>query len=149
MPRYFAYGSNLKYARLVERVGAVEVDAIACLAEHALSFRKRGRDGSGKACCERAEGSRVWGVVYRVSTDQLSALDAFERGYRHAQVRLWDADGAAIQATTYHAEHFTDDPTPYDWYKALLVEGAAEHGLPTDYRAWLATLAAKPDPRRR
>jgi gamma-glutamylcyclotransferase len=36
--------------------------------------------------------------------------------------------------------------TPYDWYKALVIAGAREHGLPADYIAALAAAPAKPDP---
>ena len=37
----------------------------------------------------------------------------------------------------------TSDPslTPYDWYKAFVLAGAREHGLPQDYVAALDAVA--------
>jgi len=149
VPRYFAYGSNLKASRLRERVGGFEIDGIGTLADHRLSFAKRGRDGSGKACCEAAAGERVWGVLYRIEETQLALLDGFEAGYRRAVVTISRQDGSEVAAVTYHAVRFTPEPVPYEWYKLLLIDGAREHGLPADWQAFLAGCAAKPDPARR
>ena len=148
MPLYFAYGSNLKVERLRSRAGEVGLAGIATLAGHRLSFAKRGKDGSGKACCEVAIGDLVWGALYELSEAQLTALDTFEWGYSPAVVSLQRSDGTQVEATTYHAERFTDDPTPYDWYKQLLVEGAREHGMPADWLARLEELPSKPDRRK-
>ncbi len=146
MPLYFAYGSNLHSPRLVERVGQVKHEGAARLADHRLSFRKRGRDGSGKACFEAAPGESLWGALYRLSTDQFALLDGFEPGYRRIPVSLTNARGEALSAETYLAEAFTDDPTPYDWYLALMIEGAREHGLPKPWCAHLARFPSRPGP---
>ncbi len=146
MPLYFAYGSNLKLERLTGRVGEVGLAGIAALPDHRLSFAKRGTDGSGKACCEAAAGERVWGALYELSDAQLAALDSFEWGYSHAMVSVERAEGGAVAALTYHAERFTDEPVPFDWYKQLLVEGAREHGMPSEWQARLGAAASKPDP---
>ncbi len=145
MPLYFAYGSNLKLERLRSRVGEVGTMGIAVLENHRLSFAKRGSDGSGKACVEPAPGERVWGAVYQLSAAQHGDLDAFEPGYSHTLVRLECPDGTALEAITYHAEHFTDDPVPYDWYKQLLVDGAREHQMPVAWQAHLQGVPSKPD----
>ncbi len=148
MPLYFAYGSNLKVERLEERVGEVGLAGIAALGGHRLSFAKRGKDGSGKACCEEAPGEQVWGALYELSDEQLSRLDAFEWGYSRAVVSVdREPDGASL-AVTYRAEHFTDDPVPYEWYKQLLVEGAREHGMPSEWQTRLAAAPARPDARK-
>ena len=42
----------------------------------------------------------------------------------------------------------TTDPVPFDWYCALVLEGAREHGLPEAYVAELASQRCKRDPRR-
>lgn len=144
MPLYFAYGSNLHSPRLVERVGPVSHEGAARLAGHRLSFRKRGRDGSGKACFEAAAGESLWGALYRLSAAQFALLDGFEPGYRRITVSLTCARGTAIDAETYRAEAFTDDPTPYDWYLALMRRGACEHALPKPWRAHLARFPSRP-----
>jgi len=137
----------LKAARLRERVGRIAVAGVAALAEHRLSCGKRGDDGSGKAHCEPLPGAAVWGALYELSAAQMRALDRFEPGYRRAEVELAFASGARLRALTYRAERFTDDPVPFDWYKALMIEGAREHNLPAAYRELLEALPSRPDPR--
>ncbi len=146
---YFAYGSNLKAERLRSRVGEFGTRGIARLADHQLCFAKRGKDGSGKACFEAARGDHVWGVLYALDHVQLSALDAFELGYSRVTVRLEHVDGTSVDAVTYRAEQRTDEPVPFAWYKALLVEGAREHGLPQDWQRRLEAISSKEDPRPR
>ena len=146
MPLYFAYGSNLKVERLTSRVGEIGVQGIARLADHRLSFAKRGKDGSGKACCVAQPGDGVVGVVYSLSEAQLTELDRFERGYSRNLVRLEGLDGSAVDALTYFAEQLTDGLAPFTWYKALLLDGAREHGLPAAWITRLETIDALKDP---
>lgn len=146
MPLYFAYGSNLKAERLTSRVGGVGVYGIARLANHRLSFAKRGKDGSGKACCVAEPGDAVFGVLYSLSEAQLAELDSFERGYSRDAVQLKQRDGTGIHALIYHAEHLIDGLTPFGWYKTLLIDGAYEHGLPAAWIARLETIDAQEDP---
>ena len=148
MPLYFAYGSNLKTARLIERVGPAPVAGIARMSDHALSFAKRGADGSGKACYEPSPGRTLWGVLYELLPDQFDRLDRFEGGYRRVGVTLLGSDGAPMSALSYQAERFTDDATPFDWYKELILDGCREHGLPADWLALLEAVTCRPDPRR-
>jgi len=148
VPLYFAYGSNLKAERLIERVGPASAAGRARLADHGLSFKKRGGDGSGKACFEAAPGQTLWGVVYALTSAQFETLDRFERGYRRIEIAVRVDDEELKTAITYQAERFTDDPTPYDWYVRLIVEGAREHGLPSAWQAMLDTLPARPQPAR-
>lgn len=144
MPLYFAYGSNLHSPRLVERVGQVQHEGAAKLAGVRLSFRKRGRDGSGKACFEAAAGESLWGALYRLSPSQFAVLDGFEPDYRRITVSLTNPRGQALGAETYQAEAFTDDPIPYDWYLALMRRGACEHALPKPWRDHLARFPSRP-----
>ena len=113
----------------------------ARLEDHALSFAKLGKDGSGKACFEPATGKTLWGALYVLSAEQFDVLDRFEGGYRRVTISVRRDDHALSSAITYQAERFTDDPVPFDWYKQLIVEGARAHGLPPE---WLETLAAIP-----
>ena len=137
---YFAYGSNLKLARMRERVPSTRVVAPAWLEEFRLALDKRGGDGSGKANLVRKAGSRVWGVVYAFESGAWEALDAHERGYERIAVAV-AAEGRRLEAQTYVALLPTGDPVAFDWYKRLILEGAREHGLPAE---WLAVLEALP-----
>ena len=145
---YFAYGSNLKLARLQARVPSARFVARARLPDGRLSLNKRGRDGSGKANLAPEGGAGVWGVLYDVEPEHWTCLDGHEQGYARADVRVVTEEGAEISALTYVATTLTDEPVAFDWYKRLIVEGAREHGLPSDWVAALERLPEKPDPRR-
>lgn len=143
---YFAYGSNLKIARLRARVASARVVAPARLDDFRLALDKRGSDGSGKANLIRASGAQVWGVLYELAPGDWGALDGHEPGYARTRVRVL-AEQRTLDSWTYVAQLLTEEPVAFDWYKRLILEGAREQGLPD---AWLATLEAlpeRPDPR--
>ncbi|MBA2658560.1 MAG: gamma-glutamylcyclotransferase [Nitrosospira sp.] len=54
-------------------------------------------------------------------------------------------------ALTYAASYRETPLLPYQWYKASVIAGAVEHGLPIEYIEWLRTFEAQPDanPKRR
>lgn len=55
--------------------------------------------------------------------------------------------GGAVEAWTYRALRIDRGALPYTWYKALVVAGAREHGLPPGYVDALEAVAAQDDPR--
>ena len=145
---YFAYGSNLLVARLQERVPGATTRGIGHLADHRLVCDKVGRDGSAKANLVRHPEARVWGALYDLPRGGLDRLDPFEGGYRRTEVEIQIAQGPRIVAVTYVSERRSDDTTPFDWYRAMMVDGGRAHGLPEDYLELLAALPSRPDPRR-
>lgn len=144
---YFAYGSNMYTPRLLERVPSARAVDIARLPGHCLAFRKRGRDGSAKCDLEPFEPETVWGVVYRIDSADLDALDAAEgEGYRREIVTVATAD-AFLEAFTYRAKpDWLTGAAPFDWYRDLVAAGAREHELPSIYAAAIEDLPAEPDP---
>lgn len=145
---YFAYGSNMKSERLRARVPSARARGIARLEGRRLLVRKRGADGSAKANLVPAREGAVWGVLYELALGDFARLDRHERGYARIRVRVRTPGGADHEATTYVSNR-TFDGVPFDWYLALLVEGAREHGLPEDYVARLEALPRRPDRRDR
>jgi gamma-glutamylcyclotransferase len=144
---YFAYGSNLKATRMNQRVPSASPVSIAMLRGWQLTLDKRALDGSGKANLMGEVGARVWGFVYRIESARWSDLDRFEPGYIRTEVEVVADDGRRFAAQAYIASVPPAELAAFDWYKALIVEGAREHRLPTDYVAELEALAARPDPR--
>jgi gamma-glutamylcyclotransferase (GGCT)/AIG2-like uncharacterized protein YtfP len=142
---YFAYGSNLKWGRMRQRVPSARREAVAFLDHHRLVCNKRGRDGSAKANLVQAAGHRVWGVLYRIERIHLALLDGFETGYERVEVEVRTATGGVQRASTYRSDRITRDPIPFDWYRGLILEGAREHGLPEDYLSVLEALPTRPD----
>jgi hypothetical protein len=145
---YFAYGSNMLLERLRKRVASARKVGIAYVEGSVLRWHKRGRDRSGK--CDivetRAREDVVWGVLFDIFPGELSGLCKAEAGYELREVAV-RAEGGPRTAITYSAPLENTDPTlqPFGWYKALVVAGAQEHGLPGRYVGRLQTVAAIAD----
>ena len=145
----FAYGSNMRSSRLQARTPSATPLGIGHLTGHALRWHKVGSDGSGKCDVEHTglAGDRVWGVVYELHHAEKPTLDKVEGlgfGYTEKCANIIMGD-AAIEAWFYVATATDTSLTPYDWYKAFVVEGAREHGLPRDYIAALEAIVCMPD----
>jgi hypothetical protein len=146
---YFAYGSNMLTARLRERAPTATPLGVGQLRGHVLSWDKRSNDGSGKCDAEATgrDSDVIWGVLFELDARDKPGLDRAEglgAGYTEKLVRIL-INGGAIDALTYCA---TDkDPTlrPYQWYKALVIAGAREHGLPGGYRRRLELVVTVSD----
>ena len=143
---YFAYGRNMG-ARAMELacpghrfLGAAE------LPDHRLAFTRRSlRTGMGVADVVPAPGTSVWGALYTLDGAHLAAIDEKEGNgwaYERRAVRVIAA-GEQLEAFAYaviapDAEHVQ----PSREYLQALLDGARERGLPEDYVAALAAVAA-------
>jgi gamma-glutamylcyclotransferase len=128
-------------ARLSARCPSAKVIGTGSIAGYALDYSKRGRDGSGKATIVPAGAEdRVRGVLFRLLANDIALLDEFE-GYRRGYDRLDDVPveqagpDSTSKACTYIAEDDARDGElqPFDWYRALVIAGAIENGLPLPY----------------
>ncbi|WP_116473083.1 gamma-glutamylcyclotransferase [Zobellella maritima] len=150
---YFAYGSNMSLARLRRRVPSARSLGAYKLTGHALRFHKRGRDGSAK-CDAYATGDdsdHLLGVLFDISESDKKTLDIAEglgQGYSEKEVAVTDQNGLAVLAITYYATHIDDALAPYGWYKAHVLAGAREAGLPAAYIRQIEVVAAVVDPDR-
>jgi len=149
--RYFAYASNMLTARLHERVPSALAIGIGKLVGHTLRWDKRsGWDGSGK-CDAEATGRQedvVWGVVFELDPEEKAALDQAEglgAGYLEKTVHVVTESGP-VTAVMYYANDKDASLRPYHWYKALVIAGAREHGLPASYRSRLQLVVTVSDP---
>lgn len=140
---YFAYGSNLKWTWLVERVPSAARRGIAHADGVRVVIDKLGRDGTGKANLAAHPGGRAWGFLYRLDADGWRRLDGFEGGYARLSIDVTDEAGAAVSAQTYRAIEPIAGLAALEGYRALIVEGAREHGLPDAYVAQLLALPVR------
>ena len=145
----FAYGSNMLTRRLQERVPSARPISIASLTGYELRWHKVSQDHSGKCDVVQVETPqvKVLGIVYEILTSEKASLDAAEglgNGYDEKQVVL-ETKGGTMQAQAYFATNIDPSQLPYTWYKALVVAGAKEHGLPAAYVSKLEAVAAKVD----
>jgi gamma-glutamylcyclotransferase len=146
----FAYGSNMLLARLRARTPSAWPLGCARLPGHRLHWHKVGRDGSGKCDIVASEdpGDAVHGVLYSIAHAEKPRLDAAEglgQGYDERRLMLAHA-GGAVEAWAYVATHVDPALRPFTWYRALVLAGAVEHGLPAAYAARIAATPALDDP---
>ncbi|MDH5338704.1 MAG: gamma-glutamylcyclotransferase [Rubrivivax sp.] len=133
----FSYGSNMLARRIAQRVPSARPVQRAVLQGYELRWHKVGQDGSGKCDIVRSErpGSVVHGVLYQFARDEKHLLDAAEglgRGYDERQVSV-EGDSGIVHAWAYVATATDPQRLPFNWYRALVVAGAMEHGLPAPY----------------
>ena len=141
---YFAYGSNMLTERLKahNRCPGATVCGCAFTEGAIIEFSKRSLDGSGKATLGRVAGQQTPGVLFKIPNAERHALDRTEgarNGYDRCDAFPVHRSGsdAIVQAVTYLATSPEANLKPYDWYLALIVAGAHQHGLGDDYIAKL------------
>ena len=146
---YFGYGSNMPRARIEARLGHVERLGAASLSGWRLAFHKWSADGSGKcdAVFTGNPADRLWGVLDRLTSEQMAKLDDIETGYDRTMVEA-SFEGGTGRATVYVAQESRIDSRlrPYHWYKELVLAGARELNLPSDYIASIEAVTSCPDP---
>ena len=137
---YFAYGSNMLRARLLDRgVLLLDEGQPAQVKDYNLVFNKKSDDGSSKANLMPAPGATSWGVLFSVSSKSLAGLDSAEGApvhYRRETVTVCTEQGER-QAMTYLAQPDKVLPVPdrpWDWYLALILAGGKSYpDIPSDW----------------
>ena len=160
---YFSYGSNMKSEVFCQRRGIVAQATVRCkVPGYVLSYAYDGIpfvEPAFATCVKREHATHqterpdVHGVAFRISEAEFRRVLATEggegyhdgsvRGYRVSTVRAIDYDGAELEVRT-----LTSLPgdsrgiqsarnCPSQRYQGLVVSGAREVGLDTEYVAWL------------
>ena len=133
---YFAYGSNMNRTQVRQRAGEPAEEKLARLENFELNFDNVARGGTGTGNIAAVEGRVVYGVLYRLTEEQLKKLDRFEgvpEHYRRSEVNVLDAEGRKIAAQVYLARKVRRGLKPDRGYMQRIIEGAVEHDLPGDY----------------
>lgn len=149
---YFAYGSNLNPDQMARRCPGHQVVGLAALRDYRLFFPLTSHDwGGGVSSVTPSHGANVWGVVYELNDQDLSALDGYE-GFRGPgdQHNVYDREGVfvdltrpddgsiprRIRALCYLARPANPAP-PSKRYMDAVLTGARHHRLPEEYVAAL------------
>ncbi len=135
---YFAYGSNIARARILERISSAELVSRGYLLNHRLSFHKIGQDGSAKCDAFETGNMRdcVLGTLYRIDPaekEQLDQVEGLGNGYDEKEVAIISDSGKRMTALTYYATNIDTDLKPFHWYKGHVLIGAREHDFPEEY----------------
>ena len=145
---YFAYGSNMLTERLRARCPGAEPVAVAVAEDYRLILSLPGGGPSGKAGIVRRQSASVHGVLYELAVADAMALDAHE-GPSYRRVGEFAVGGRRlVAAMTYLPVEavLRETLAPFDWYRALVLAGALQHGLDAAHVAAIAAVAAIPDP---
>ena len=142
MELYFAYGSNLWIGQMRQRCPSTRIEGIATLPAYRLWFPVRSeRWGGGVASITEDSQARVEGVLYRISWGDLKVMDRYEGVdvalYTRIELPVLSANDT-LQAWTYVSR--IDDGAPFPTtsdYLNTILRGAREHGLSSDWLAFL------------
>ena len=133
---YFAYGSNLLFARLHARCASIRRLGVARLDGHRLHFNKPGGDASGKCGIEAVDDdSHVLGVLYRMHGKIRKAR--YSTGSRVWATDTWTdrcesvVMSGPVSCFTYYPTVHSDGLPPWDWYKAFVLGGRWRTAFPT------------------
>ena len=147
---YFAYGSNMLTERLQARCPSAAPVGPARAAGFSLAIAKRAADRSGKATL-RPAAVEAHGVLFEIHGRERALLDQAE-GPGYARDDAFGvalaACGSRFEASTYIArdDHMAAGLDPFCWYRALIIAGAEQHGLPADHIDGLRAQRYTPDP---
>ncbi len=148
---YFAYGSNIAKARILERINSAEFITRGYLLNHRLSFHKIGQDGSAK--CDAFETGNirdcVLGALYRIDPahkEQLDHVEGLGNGYDEKEVTIMSDSGKRMTALTYYATNIDTTLKPFHWYKGHVLIGAREHDIPEEYIEQYLSVESIDDP---
>jgi gamma-glutamylcyclotransferase (GGCT)/AIG2-like uncharacterized protein YtfP len=151
---YFAYGSNMQRATFCGRRGLAFARAAAGRAAGwRLVFDKPPLLPVGESYANIVPdaAASVLGVLYEVDAETLASIDLsegvlignYER--RAVTVRRLDQPAATpLDAVTLTSTRRDPRLLPSTRYMALLIEGALEHGLPSEYVSYLRGVPARP-----
>lgn len=132
--KYFAYGSNMDPAQMIERLKSEILPraAAASLKGYCLCFNKKKRDkhGVGYANIIPNVGSVVYGMLYDLTEKDLRKLDEYEPGYERGDVKVTSCK-EYVSAVTYIACKVNDGLRPECKYIKHLLAGRKY--LPDDY----------------
>lgn len=130
---YFAYGSNMNLGQMAYRCPAAEVVGNVSVEGYRLAFCGR-PSGNGVATILPEEGSRVEGVLWKITPECERSLDYYE-GYPHLYgketITVRNADGEEQDVTAYTInEPYKSQPSvPSTVYLEGILEGCRENGI--------------------
>ena len=128
---YFAYGSNMNLNQMAFRCPDAKVIESVQVENYRLAFR-----GSGVATILLEKGSRVEGVLWRISADDERSLDVYEgypRLYGKEKIEVQLSSGQRISTMAYCMNNpYARYPAmPSKNYLAGILEGCRQNRIDT------------------
>ena len=137
---YFAYGSNMNQEQMAKRCPGSQLGVLARLTGWRYFI-----NGRGYAGIEECPDDLVLGCLWSLREDHVEALDRYEgvSGNYYSKETLEVeqlVDGAKVSALVYLSVN-REYGIPSLRYQGVVVSGAHEVGLPTDYLSMLESWA--------
>ncbi len=140
---YFAYGSNINLEQMEYRCPAAKVVGPVILENYELLFRGNAK-GNGVATIAHKEGSRVHGLLWRITPACEQSLDFYEgypRLYEKEPVTVQDGEGKQLTVMAYVMtgdERWMSPTMPSAFYYRGIQDGYRQNGLPVEElkKAW-------------
>jgi cation transport regulator ChaC len=148
---YFAYGCNMDAGFLAGVLGGPLAEGWpARLDGWRLAFNLAEAEGRPAVVANLVEDERccTFGVVYRLPREALAPLDAFEdvpEHYRRTTLWVELCGRRARQAALVYLGQpvwIVEEGCPDPRYLELIIRGAQQHELPSDYVDWIRLKAA-------
>ncbi|CAD6217243.1 GSCOCG00004742001-RA-CDS [Cotesia congregata] len=141
---YFAYGSNLLTSRIRINNPSAKLYSVARLENYRLDFIGWSNLWNGApATIVETPGFHVWGAVWELDVADIKNLDQQEAGYNAFQVDVITHSGATYNCRVYQQikvpnsyaklRELPDGRRPSQTYLKIIVKGALDRGLPTEY----------------
>ena len=138
---YFAYGSNLDPKQMRNRCPQSQEGPVGLLRGYRLGFTFYSAGwGGGAADIVPDSDGEVWGLIYRLSRNDLRYLDSYEghpTKYRRFQVAVDTSDGLITGVWTYAVVDKEPFVPPTPSYLAVLTHAAEHYRFPAWYRSFL------------
>jgi len=142
--KYFAYGSNLNENQLQHRCPNSQYLGKAHLDGYRLTFDLYSSNwGGGVADVVEDKNSKVWGLLYELTDEDLKSLDGYEghpNFYKRRAVNVIDMKGKNVEAITYEVVNKKSFIPPADEYLDLIKKAAEKYNFPEDYKQFLDSI---------
>ncbi len=149
---YFAYGSNLNWAQMMQRCSSPQKLGVACLQGYKVEFYgySAAWDGAQETVVPELQ-SEVWGVLYQLQVFDWESLDVYEDArlngtgaYFHYPVQVVNLKQERINAIIYKKNILNEATLPSTEYLNFIVQSGREQGLPIEYLTLLQNRETRP-----
>jgi len=148
---YFAYGSDMNRKQILLRCAKPVEIGVAKLARSRMEFYGHSKtwDGGEENVVSDPD-QEVWGVLYKLTLSDWERLDGWQDvrldgsgAYYHYPARVIDTEGTTHTVLFYKKSILGAVREPSREYLDFIIQGAAEHGLPTGYIEGLGRMQSR------
>ncbi|PIP73132.1 MAG: hypothetical protein COW88_02890 [Candidatus Lloydbacteria bacterium CG22_combo_CG10-13_8_21_14_all_47_15] len=134
---YFAYGSNMNHAQMVERCPGAKFLFCARLGEYKFQYDGHSKKRGGPvANIKHSQEDYVCGGIFQVNDAHRAALDCWEghpNSYSRTNITASDLNGDLYETFTYLRLDEKEVGTPAKEYRDIVLQGAHDCGLSDEY----------------